>query len=95
MGGGTFDVSILRIEGGVYEVLSTNGDTYLGGDDFDYALYLFLLDKLSIKEPMDRGAVQYLRLMAEKAKIELSVESEYSGMWMEKMFNVQRFACEQ
>lgn len=90
LGGGTFDISILRIEGGVYEVLSTNGDTYLGGDDFDYALYLFLLDKLSIKQPLDNGTVQYLRLMAEKAKVKLSIENEYSGIWMEKMFKVQR-----
>lgn len=90
LGGGTFDISILRIAGGVYEVLSTNGDTYLGGDDFDYALYQFLLDKLSIKQPIDKGTVQYLRLMAEEAKIKLSLEEEYSGSWMEKTFNVKR-----
>jgi molecular chaperone HscA len=90
LGGGTFDISILRIAGGVYEVLSTNGDTYLGGDDFDYALYQFLLNKLSIKQPIDKGTVQYLRLMAEEAKIKLSLEEEYSCNWMEKTFNVKR-----
>ncbi len=90
LGGGTFDISILRIAGGVYEVLSTNGDTYLGGDDFDFALYQFLLDKLSIKQPIDNGTVQYLRLMAEEAKIKLSLEEEYSGSWMEKPFNLKR-----
>jgi len=90
LGGGTFDISILRIAGGVYEVLSTNGDTYLGGDDFDFALYQFLLDQLSIKQPIDNGTVQYLRLMAEEAKIELSTEEVYYGIWMEKTFNVKR-----
>lgn len=90
LGGGTFDISILRIAGGVYEVLSTNGDTYLGGDDFDYALYQFLLDKLSIKGLIDNNAIQHFRLMAEQIKIKLSTTEEYSGMWMEKIFTVKR-----
>ena len=90
LGGGTFDISILRIASGVYEVLSTNGDTYLGGDDFDYALYEFLLDKLSIKKPVNKNIAQHLRLIAEQAKIKLSTDEEYSGIWMEKMFKVKR-----
>lgn len=90
LGGGTFDISILRISGGVFEVLSTHGDTYLGGDDFDYALYRFLSGKLDIAHPVTDNIIQYLRLMAETAKIKLSTEEEYTGIWMEKIFKVNR-----
>ncbi len=76
LGGGTFDVSILEIGDGVFEVLSTNGDTKLGGDDFDNVVIDYLVDEFkkssSIDLKSDRQALQRLRDAAEKAKIELS-----------------------
>jgi len=76
LGGGTFDVSILEISGGVFEVKSTNGDTFLGGEDFDIALLDHLLttfkNESGIDLSGDRLASQRLREAAEKAKIELS-----------------------
>lgn len=76
LGGGTFDVSILEIGDGVFEVLSTNGDTHLGGDDFDNAILHWILDEFKkehgIDLSKDKMALQRLRDAAEKAKIELS-----------------------
>ncbi|HEY6815684.1 MAG TPA: molecular chaperone DnaK, partial [Croceibacterium sp.] len=76
LGGGTFDVSILEIGDGVFEVKSTNGDTFLGGEDFDSKLVEWLADKFKSKENMDlktdKLALQRLKEAAEKAKIELS-----------------------
>lgn len=76
LGGGTFDVSVLEISSGVFEVKSTNGDTFLGGEDFDNALLNHLLKTFQNENGMclknDRLAVQRLREAAEKAKIELS-----------------------
>ncbi len=76
LGGGTFDVSILEIGDGVFEVKSTNGDTFLGGEDFDAKIVQFLADKFKAKEGIDlrsdRLALQRLKEAAEKAKIELS-----------------------
>jgi molecular chaperone DnaK len=76
LGGGTFDVSILEIGDGVFEVKSTNGDTFLGGEDFDNAIVEFLADAFKKKEGMDlktdKLALQRLKEAAEKAKIELS-----------------------
>jgi molecular chaperone DnaK len=76
LGGGTFDVSILEIGDGVFEVKSTNGDTFLGGEDFDARIVNFLADKFKAKENIDlrtdRLALQRLKEAAEKAKIELS-----------------------
>jgi len=76
LGGGTFDVSILEISGGVFEVKSTNGDTFLGGEDFDIVLLDHLLKTFKDQEGIDlkgdRLASQRLREAAEKAKIELS-----------------------
>jgi molecular chaperone DnaK len=76
LGGGTFDVSILEIGDGVFEVKSTNGDTFLGGEDFDSKLVEYLADKFKAKEGLDlktdRLALQRLKEAAEKAKIELS-----------------------
>jgi len=72
LGGGTFDVSILRIENGIFDVLSTRGDTYLGGDDFDreIAQHWILRHKLDLRE-MSSNENQTIRLLAEKAKIEI------------------------
>jgi molecular chaperone DnaK len=76
LGGGTFDISILEIGDGVFEVKSTNGDTFLGGEDFDAKLVDHLADKFKAKENIDlrndRLALQRLKEAAEKAKIELS-----------------------
>lgn len=76
LGGGTFDISILEIGDGVFEVLSTNGDTHLGGDDFDNEILKWIIDSFrqehGIDLSNDKMALQRLRDAAEKAKIELS-----------------------
>ena len=76
LGGGTFDISILEIGDGVFEVLATNGDTHLGGDDYDAAVLHWILDEFKretgIDLSKDKMALQRLRDAAEKAKIELS-----------------------
>ncbi|MBR9975111.1 MAG: molecular chaperone DnaK [Bacteroidetes bacterium] len=76
LGGGTFDISILELGDGVFEVKSTNGDTHLGGDDFDYRLIDFLADEFQKAEGVDLRkdpmALQRLREASEKAKMELS-----------------------
>jgi len=80
LGGGTFDISILELGDGVFEVKSTNGDTHLGGDDFDQVIIDFLADSFKEQENMDLRkdpmALQRLKDAAEKAKIELSSSSE-------------------
>ena len=80
LGGGTFDVSILELGDGVFEVLSTNGDTHLGGDDFDDAIINWLASEFQAKENVDLKkdpmALQRLREAAEKAKIELSSSAQ-------------------
>ena len=80
LGGGTFDISILEMGDGVFEVLATNGDTHLGGDDFDQKIIDYLADEFEKKEGMDlredRTALQRLREAAEKAKVELSTSEE-------------------
>jgi hypothetical protein len=76
LGGGTFDVSILEIGDGVFEVKSTNGDTFLGGEDFDMRLVEYLADEFRKEQGIDlkkdKLALQRLKEAAEKAKIELS-----------------------
>jgi molecular chaperone DnaK len=76
LGGGTFDVSILEIGDGVFEVKSTNGDTFLGGEDFDMAIIDYLADEFKKEQGIDlrsdKLALQRLKEAAEKAKIELS-----------------------
>lgn len=80
LGGGTFDISILELGDGVFEVKSTNGDTHLGGDDFDRVLIDYLADEFKNQENIDLRkdplALQRLKEAAEKAKIELSFSSE-------------------
>ncbi len=90
LGGGTFDISILRIHDGIFEVLSTNGDTFLGGDDFDRAIidHWILQNQLSpnaAKE--DKNLSQALRLEAEKAKKQLSNTGFFEG-------NVNGLSCQ-
>lgn len=80
LGGGTFDISILEIGEGVFDVKSTNGDTFLGGDDFDNRLITFFADEFKKENGIDlredKMALQRLREAAEKAKHELSASSE-------------------
>ena len=80
LGGGTFDISILELGDGVFEVLSTNGDTHLGGDDFDQVIIDFLADSFKKAEDIDLRkdpmALQRLKEAAEKAKIELSSSTQ-------------------
>ncbi|MDP6541392.1 MAG: molecular chaperone DnaK, partial [Phycisphaerales bacterium] len=82
LGGGTFDVSILDIGDGVFEVMATNGDTHLGGDDFDQRLIDYIADEFKKQESMDLRndpmALQRLKEAAEKAKCELSQQKETS-----------------
>jgi molecular chaperone DnaK len=80
LGGGTFDISILEIGDGVFEVKSTNGDTFLGGEDFDMKLVSYLADEFKKESGIDlrgdRLALQRLKEAAEKAKIELSSSTQ-------------------
>jgi molecular chaperone DnaK len=80
LGGGTFDISILELGEGVYEVKSTNGDTHLGGDDFDQEILNYIADEFKKENNVDLRkdpqALQRLREAAEKAKIELSTSQE-------------------
>ncbi|HJQ39165.1 MAG TPA: molecular chaperone DnaK [Thermoanaerobaculia bacterium] len=80
LGGGTFDISILKLEDGLFEVLSTSGDTYLGGEDFDKRVMDWLIDhfqrQTNIDLRDDRMALQRLKEAAERAKCELSMEQE-------------------
>ena len=81
LGGGTFDISILEIGDGVFEVLSTNGDTFLGGEDFDLRIVDYLADEFKKDQGIDlrkdKIALQRLKDEAEKAKKELSTTSQY------------------
>jgi len=80
LGGGTFDISILELGDGVFEVKSTNGDTHLGGDDFDLVLSDYIIDEFKkesgINLKQDKLALQRVREAAEKAKIELSSSTQ-------------------
>jgi molecular chaperone DnaK len=80
LGGGTFDVSILEVSEGLVEVKATNGDTHLGGDDWDERIVRYLIDEFKKDQGIDLGndrqALQRLREAAEKAKVELSTVSE-------------------
>ncbi len=80
LGGGTFDISVLDLGDGVFEVKSTNGDTHLGGDDFDQKIITWLADEFQAEERMDLRkdpmALQRLKEAAEKAKVELSSSNE-------------------
>ena len=82
LGGGTFDISILKISNGIFEVLSTNGDTYLGGDDIDNSIVKYWLQQAGISEDelkANREFAQAIRLKAEAAKIYLSNNDKFEG----------------
>ena len=80
LGGGTFDITILEIDDGLFEVKSTNGDTFLGGEDFDMRIVQYLADEFKkehgVDLTLDKMALQRLKEAAEKAKIELSSSSQ-------------------
>ena len=93
LGGGTFDVSILQINNGIFEVLSTNGDTYLGGDDFDRAIMEFWLKQINVPFSAvqnDKAVLQSLRLLAEEAKKTLSQQSEFAADWSGYKVSISR-----
>jgi molecular chaperone HscA len=79
LGGGTFDVSILKITNGIFEVLATNGDTYLGGDDMDRAVVEYWQQNEHLAESTDKSLLQRLRLSAEEAKKHLSNNETFEG----------------
>ena len=84
LGGGTFDISILHIQDGVFEVLSTHGDTFLGGDDFDRAIMEYWIAQLQLDQATvltDRSQSQALRLLAEHAKKSLSNQESVELTW--------------
>jgi molecular chaperone HscA len=98
LGGGTFDISILRIAGGIFEVLSTNGDTYLGGDDFDRAIVSYWIKKsgLSIDSLADdKSLSQEYRLQAEKAKKHLSDNDSFTGNVGQQKVELSRTAFDE
>jgi molecular chaperone HscA len=93
LGGGTFDVSILKLSNGVFEVLSTNGDTYLGGDDFDNAIVNYWQTNLSISNEMlikDKSFAQSLRLKAEEAKKQLSSNDKYEVLLKDYLLSLNK-----
>jgi molecular chaperone HscA len=82
LGGGTFDISILKITAGIFEVLSTNGDTFLGGDDFDQSIISFWMNQHGITQEdlsLHKDKMQTLRLLAEDAKKSLSGADNYTA----------------
>ena len=98
LGGGTFDISILRISNGIFEVLSTNGDTYLGGDDFDNAIVKFWLQQLSINEDElknNKEFSQAIRLKAEEAKKHLSFNENFEDKLNGKELKISKTEFEE
>ncbi|MBY0480840.1 MAG: Fe-S protein assembly chaperone HscA [Chitinophagaceae bacterium] len=98
LGGGTFDISVLHISNGIFEVLSTNGDTYLGGDDLDRTIMQYWLDEvgISIEELKEhRSLAQGLRLKAEEAKKHLSSHERFSTDWNGEVLSITRTTFEQ
>lgn len=93
LGGGTFDISILEIQQGIFEVLSTNGDTFLGGDDFDRVIIDKWMQDLNIKASelaSNKSLGQILRTTAESAKKHLSTNSTYTGSFNDKEVSISK-----
>ena len=93
LGGGTFDISILQIEDGIFEVLSTNGDTFLGGDDFDRVIMDYFISENNIEKAFlkeNTSLAQALRLEAEKAKKALSFSDEYSSQLLDYQCTISK-----
>lgn len=97
LGGGTFDISVLQIQGGVFDVLSTNGDTYLGGDDFDRVIMEGWVKQLGLTVDelyLHKGLTQELRLAAEQAKRSLSCEKSFRTEVAGEIVSIRREAFE-
>ncbi|MBK8920738.1 MAG: molecular chaperone DnaK [Saprospirales bacterium] len=97
LGGGTFDISLLHIHDGVFEVLATNGDTFLGGDDIDRAVVDFFCSQLNLDTEIlaeDKSLGQELRLLAESAKKALSGAEHFDGRAMGKPVRITRAGLE-
>ena len=93
LGGGTFDVSILKITDGIFDVLSTNGDTYLGGDDFDKVVGQHFIKQLGLTDEeltADKRLVQIIRLKAEEAKKQLTVNELFESTILETPVSITR-----
>ena len=98
LGGGTFDISILKITNGIFEVLSTNGDTYLGGDDFDRLLIEHWIEAKGYSEKAihnNKGKMQGLRLRAEEAKKHLSEEDGFITGFDDDVLDISRHQFEE
>jgi molecular chaperone HscA len=97
LGGGTFDISILKISNGIFEVLSTNGDTYLGGDDIDNSIVQYWLQQAGISEEelkINREFAQGIRLQAEAAKIFLSANEVFETTFNGDLLTITRLVLE-
>lgn len=93
LGGGTFDISILHITQGIFEVLSTNGNTYLGGDDFDRLIVQHWLEQTGISiaaASLDKQTFQQLRLLAEEAKRHLSSHENFKAGWQTHQLSLSK-----
>ena len=91
LGGGTFDISILKISNGIFEVLSTNGDTYLGGDDLDRAIIEYWMKQMGVDNLDDhKNLKQALRLCAEQAKIALSNAELFETMFAGEKISITK-----
>jgi molecular chaperone HscA len=91
LGGGTFDISILNISNGIFEVLSTNGDTFLGGDDIDALIVNYWLQQYNFDERISINVhKQQLRLQAEEAKIHLSNHDEFSTNYLDVKLSISK-----
>lgn len=98
LGGGTFDISVLHIQDGIFEVLSTHGDTFLGGDDFDKAIMEYWIDKHDLDKASilaNKGLTQELRLLAERAKKLLSTKNEHISLkWNGQLLDIDKVTFE-
>ncbi len=93
MGGGTFDISILQLHAGIFDVMSTHGNTYLGGDDFDHEIVLRFMKQLGLSEDdlsQQKELAQHIRLMAEKAKKALSHQDDFSSTIQGKEIKISK-----
>ncbi|MFN0015512.1 MAG: Fe-S protein assembly chaperone HscA [Saprospiraceae bacterium] len=93
LGGGTFDISVLKIQQGIFEVLATNGDTFLGGDDFDQAVAALFSDQIRVASETlaeNKSLGQEIRLVAESAKKALSTANYFEGLVAGKPVRITR-----
>lgn len=95
LGGGTFDLSVLTLEDGIFEVLSTKGDTWLGGDDIDQAILQLIATKFQINlDTLSSSERQQLRLLAEESKKQLSQKDDHSFIFLGKEITVNKAAVD-